>query len=221
VEDSKRTITEAEPRKCKSQLFLRAVARVLFLSLAFLLFQCFVYCSDVSAQTDRRSTVNRERIPQEYQRVAQSVPRDGRELLREAFGNDFGNTSKKSSETLVVFFFLILLFLFVGGLVYYDTVYLKNRGNLENPWVVFRELCKAHQLNRNDKVFLQRAADVLDLDDPLPLFIEPKYLLSLLDNKDFQTDRIEALKLLHQFFDFEPPDRMSGIISAVNKKTIM
>ncbi|GHT25417.1 hypothetical protein FACS18942_00170 [Planctomycetales bacterium] len=142
---------------------------------------------------------------------------DRGQLLKEAFKREFGAGPKKSYDTFIIFFSLILLFLFLGGLIYYETIFIKQRGDLENPWVVFKELCKAHQLNRSDRLVLQRAADELDLDDPLPLFIEPRFLKSLLENKDFQTDRLTVLKLLHQFFGIEPPDRQSSIISSIKK----
>ena len=208
MENSKRITRELFNSICKG---LKSCAIVLFLSVAGMFISCFVYFPDLAAQTDQRQIVGRERVSL---RLAQSIPVTNNgilfaqsdinvEKLRGA-SEHFNSGSRRTSEAITIFLLLLLLCLLISGLIYYDAVYLKQQKNLENPWVVFKELCKAHQLRRREKLFLQRAADGLGLDDPLPLFIEPKFLMSLLENNDFKEDRMEVMKLLHMFFGIEP-----------------
>lgn len=160
-----------------------------------------VNVSKTFAQTQKRNVF-------EVDRTAPKRPRpkaddNTTQTLKQMMGRDFNSKMYGGNLYFFIVFFM-LLFAAVVGLVYYDTNYRQNRSNLENPWLVFQELCKAHQLTRTERKFLKQLAQILQLDDPLPLFIEPKYLVGALENKNCAADRSSIEYFLRKLFDINP-----------------
>jgi hypothetical protein len=56
----------------------------------------------------------------------------------------------------------------------------------DSPAALFVELCAAHQLTRMERHLIERVAEVADISDPLPVFMEPKYLTDAMENENFQ-----------------------------------
>lgn len=133
--------------------------------------------------------------------------------LRDAMGRDFGPNSLRTNFYFVIFFFFLAVV--VGSLVYYDIHYRQRfRSSFEDPGLLFHELCEAHELTRSEKRFLKNFADRLDLDDPLPLFVEPEHFSSALKNKHFDADRSTIAYFLEKLFDLEPKTPSESLSSS-------
>lgn len=123
-------------------------------------------------------------------------------ILREALGRDFGPNSFRTNLYYIVFF--MILAAVVGALIYYDVHYRRRfQSAYEDPDLLFKELCKAHELTRSERRFLRNFADRLDLDDPLPLFIEPNHFLAVMDDRDFTEFRPTIRYFLGKLFDLK------------------
>ena len=111
--------------------------------------------------------------------------------------------SGSGSSWIFLFFFVFLVALAIG-LVYFD-LHLRRRSKvgIDNPHYLLTELIRAHELTRVEKQFLTDFADESNLTDPLPLFIEPKYFLSALDDDRFQESHRMIEYLLKKLFDIE------------------
>ena len=56
-------------------------------------------------------------------------------------------------------------------------------------------------MTRSERRFLRVLADELDLDDPLPLFIEPSYFTTSLENEHLTAHRKTILYMLKKLYD--------------------
>jgi hypothetical protein len=115
---------------------------------------------------------------------------------------------------VIVVFLLALLIVFA----YVLRKFLQERylHSLEDPLSLFRELCTAHQLTWTEQQLLQDIAEEQKLSDPLPIFIEPQYMQSALNDEQFEKSRSSIETLLEKLFDSTEPE-MPGISS--NSKT--
>ena len=103
--------------------------------------------------------------------------------------------------------FFIFLIALAAGLIYFDIyVRQRNKADLDNPRFLFIELVRAHELNRTEKQFLTDFADESNLEDPLPLFIEPEYFLTALDDERFRESYRTIAYLLKKLFGIEHAD---------------
>lgn len=135
--------------------------------------------------------------------------------LREAFQQDFGPNSVQT------YFVFLGFFLILGGvvivLVRYDVKHRRRfRSAYEDPDFLFRELCAVHGLTKAERRFLRNLADDLELDDPLPLFIEPKHFLRATDAEKYQTHKSMLHYFLEKLFDFESEESDSSIVSGTH-----
>lgn len=167
----------------------------------------FQASSNVQAQTNKRNVFETKRS------ITPSRPRpkadeETTQALRQGMGKGFMTGFSDGNLYLYLGFFVIL-FTVIVGLVYYDANYRQHHSNLENPWIVFRELCKAHQLTWTEAKFLKKLAVELDLDDPLPLFIEPRYFVGALENKALESSKPTIQYLLKKFFGIKPGQETS------------
>ena len=109
--------------------------------------------------------------------------------------------SSRQGAWLFLTFFGFLLILAVG-LVFAD-LFLRRRSKtgIDNPRYLFTELARAHELTRIERQFLTDFADESNLEDPLPLFVEPKYFLSALDDDRFRTSHGMIESMLRKLFN--------------------
>jgi len=122
----------------------------------------------------------------------------------EGISESFRETSQGTWVFLVFFLFLIVL---TVGLVYFDVHFRqRKKAGIDNPHYLFTELVRVHELNRIEKRFLTDFADESNLDDPLPLFIEPEYFRSALDDDRFRESHRMISYLLKKLFDIEHED---------------
>ena len=112
-------------------------------------------------------------------------------------------TSGSGSPWIFLVFFIFLVALAIG-LVYLD-IHLRRQGKpaIDNPRYLFTELVRVHELTRVEKQFLENFADESELEDPLPLFVEPEYFLSALDDNRFRKSYEMIASLLKKLFDIE------------------
>lgn len=90
----------------------------------------------------------------------------------------------ESGSYLYYVIFLIFLGGLIGVLAYYDFNRRKSeKSGFDNSPHLFRELCAAHHLTAVERRFLRDFAEDNDLEDPLPLFIEPRYFYDALDER--------------------------------------
>ncbi|MDR1485225.1 MAG: hypothetical protein LBT09_10435 [Planctomycetaceae bacterium] len=71
----------------------------------------------------------------------------------------------------------------------------------DSPAALFVELCAAHQLTRMERNLLERVAESADMNDPLPVFMEPKYLQEAIDNRKFKDLQQMIEYLLTKLFE--------------------
>lgn len=158
---------------------------------------------NASAQSERRRVFD-------VDRSAPSKPRPAADTevarnLRESLGRDFGPTSLRTNLVYVAFF--LVLFVIVAGLIYYDMKYRQRLQKAhDDPDMLFRELCIAHELTKAEKRFLRDFAGENGLKNPLSLFIEPKYFEQALERDDFASAQSTIEYLLEKLFDLTPED---------------
>lgn len=124
--------------------------------------------------------------------------------LNEGLARGFNPSSKISTLPYFIVTFLVLGVL-VAVLVYADRKYRQyQKEGYENPNLLFRELCGAHQLTKLERSLLRDIARELDLEDALPLFIDPKYFFQALEEPEFADSRRAIKYLLGKLFDLRP-----------------
>ena len=134
-----------------------------------------------------------------------------------------------SGPSWVFLVFFICLAALAIGLVYFD-IYIRrqDRTGIDNPLYLFTELVRVHELTRVEKQFLEDFADESNLVDPLPLFVEPEYFLSALDDDRFQESYEMIAYLLKKLFGIErgvprsstkPRERSSSGLTTIIRPT--
>jgi hypothetical protein len=71
----------------------------------------------------------------------------------------------------------------------------------DSPAALFVELCAAHQLTRMERSLIERVAEAADVSDPLPIFIEPRYLQDATENSKFKEVKQIIEYLLTKLFE--------------------
>ena len=135
------------------------------------------------------------------------TPSERRELLnsfRQGFNAGSQKTGTKSISLYVGIFILVAV---TGGLIAWS-FYRRHQSKtaVDSPRYLFTELARVHELTWVERQFLLNFADESDLEDPLPLFIEPQYFLSALDNDRYQESHRTIAYLLKKLFDIERGD---------------
>ncbi len=134
---------------------------------------------------------------------SESSPPNADEAIRQRFSEISENFGSNFSVVYYIAFFVFLAAV-VGILVYYDLmVRRKNGPDYDNPRVLFRELCATHRFTAAEKRFLKNLAEDLDLEDPLPLFIEPSYFVQALEDARFDASGQMLRYLLGKLFDIK------------------
>ncbi|MDR0871819.1 MAG: hypothetical protein LBN39_13635 [Planctomycetaceae bacterium] len=124
-------------------------------------------------------------------------------MMSEEFSPTFGDTR----TYLLVFGFLLIVALFIIAVYNIDARYRDMfKPGYENPPALFREVCAAHQLTLSERHFLKRFAEEADLDNPLPLFIEPQHFLSALQDARFDASKEMLWYFLVKLFDIHRND---------------
>ncbi|MDR2762281.1 MAG: hypothetical protein LBB88_06720 [Planctomycetaceae bacterium] len=71
----------------------------------------------------------------------------------------------------------------------------------DSPSALFIELCAGHQLTRMERNLIEQVAKNADINDPLPIFIEPKYLINAINKQVFQNSQQAIEYLLAKLFE--------------------
>lgn len=74
--------------------------------------------------------------------------------------------------------------------------------NVDSPQKLFLELCRVHQLNKEQMTLLRRIVRELQLPHPASLFIDPGYLASAVQLEKFQGLNDDLRKLGEAFFGY-------------------
>ncbi len=131
----------------------------------------------------------------------------------QSFSNKFGKGSDRASNSTIIVAVVVVVASVVLSFWLYDR-YSRSRstkGGYTSIRGLFRDLCKAHELSRPQQVLLRKIAKELNLDDPLPLFIEPRYLLRALSDH-LVPDSSDAIRTIVEtiFSEDVAPDMPSG-----------
>ncbi len=134
------------------------------------------------------------------------------DFLRES-SKQFSSRSEGEGYGFFLGFFLFLLIL--GTALYWIDWFYRRRHlqGTDNPHYLFSELVRAHRLNRTEQRFLRNLAVDMDLPDPLPFFIEPKYFLAILDDDRYTHSRSMAESLLKTLFGIERKDGRTSSVA--------
>ncbi|MGL4595461.1 MAG: hypothetical protein ACRCUY_12110 [Thermoguttaceae bacterium] len=99
--------------------------------------------------------------------------------------NFFGGSHSTNSSPVGLIVFLLVIALFLIFIFFLDRNYRHSKNDaITNSNELFRELCRAHQLAMRERLLLVEIAEDASLENPLPLFVEPKYLLDTLQDFD-------------------------------------
>ena len=104
-----------------------------------------------------------------------------------------------------------LLLLIVAGAVIAFTIwlayqFLKQRKELASPVTVhgiYKKLCRIHNLTIIERYMLHKVRKQTGLDDPLPLFVEPKYFSQVLEDKNMSAYRLTIHKIMQKLFGYQ------------------
>ena len=101
--------------------------------------------------------------------------------------------------------FIAFIFALVVGVIGFN-IYVRRRlkAGIDNPRYLFIALVRAHELTWVERQFLADFADRSDLENPLPLFFEPKHFLAALDDDRFRESHQMIEYLLKKLFDIDP-----------------
>jgi len=81
-------------------------------------------------------------------------------------------------------FFLLLIagsvLIFVIWLAYQLFVQRKRNQSPDSAWGLYKKLCQVHNLSLKERFAIRKVCHWNELDDPLPLFVEPNYLKQVL-----------------------------------------
>jgi hypothetical protein len=108
------------------------------------------------------------------------------EKVNQTFESISDTFSAKSSAKDHQFgeFFLVLIagavLVFVIWLAYQFYAQRKQNLSPDSAWGLYEKLCQIHNLNQNERSVIRKVCRWNGLDDPLPLFVEPNYLKSVL-----------------------------------------
>ena len=132
-------------------------------------------------------------------------------------GEQFSNRSQWG-QTVGVLACILLLLVLAASLAVLDGYWRRrNKAIIDNPRYLFTELVRAHELTRIERQFLINFANEKNLEDPLPLFIEPQYFQSALDDDQFSESYPMIDYLLKKLFDIE--DGRFGLDGKVAERT--
>jgi len=93
----------------------------------------------------------------------------------QSMGNRFrGRSAEFNSDDLVTGLILVAAVALAVFILARLRARQEKRGTYNNPWALFRELCKAHQLDRASCRLLRELARSQRLDQPARLFLEPE-----------------------------------------------
>lgn len=129
-----------------------------------------------------------------------------REKLKQSLVKEFGSPASGNVYYYIVFFAILLVLVLI--LVRFNALDEFFKQSVSNsPWYLYRELCTAHQLTRAEKRFLREMAEELDLDDPLPLFIEPEYFKKAYEMEFFAPSHSTLRYLAKKLLGLKLPDQ--------------
>ncbi|MDR1923834.1 MAG: hypothetical protein LBQ66_05630, partial [Planctomycetaceae bacterium] len=110
---------------------------------------------------------------------------------------------ENDSETLFAYLATIigLIALIVIAVLFERYMRYRMDTTADSPAALFMELCLAHRLTRMERNLIERVAEASDIDNPLPVFLDPQYLAKSSNDNKFITSRQNIEYLLGKLFD--------------------
>ncbi len=146
------------------------------------------------------------------------------QTLSQSFQREFQSGSRYSYLQYALFF--LFLAVLIGVLLFFDFQGKKrNKSDYDDPNRLFRELSSAHRLTAAERKFLYNFAEDLDLEGPLPLFIEPNYFYHALGDTRFERSEQMLRYFLLKLFDIKQKQDMgthfSSLVDQHSETTIL
>jgi hypothetical protein len=113
--------------------------------------------------------------------------------------------------TITVFASLLIIWVIYQICSYFQKI------DADNPWSLYKQLCKVHHLNFIEKRVIHKLLQENQLNDPLPIFVEPEYLKKAIDDDSLKNDRMVVQILLDKLF--QPEIRQQANRSTDNDKS--
>lgn len=106
-------------------------------------------------------------------------------IAEEAFRGKFGNRASRPSNSLIIIIAGSVLIFLVLALFLGDRYFrrFKIKDGYYNRNSLFREICHAHHFTKHEQKVLWDIAKMLRLENPLDLFVEPKYLEQIVSKR--------------------------------------
>ncbi|MDR1479677.1 MAG: hypothetical protein LBJ00_12150 [Planctomycetaceae bacterium] len=164
-----------------------------------------LFCVSCSRQSDSGGSgvnifrPNSSRIEQ-YNRPAKGTQRPEINSMSQSMKN---MKYENDNETLFGYLAAVIGFiaLIVLGVLFERYLVYRMKVTADSPAALFVELCSAHQLTRMERNLVERVAEAADINDPLPIFVEPQYLLDAIENVNFRNYRQMIEYLLTKLFE--------------------
>lgn len=138
-------------------------------------------------------------LPKEQPQVRDVNAAERLNALRSAFSGE--RTGSPIARFLLTF---VLVSAITAGVTYwYVTHYVQERqkrDSYDDPQELFRELCRVHEIRREESQLLRRMADELELETVLLLFVEPSYYETALNDPRFHADSSLLYRLRSRLF---------------------
>ena len=135
--------------------------------------------------------------------VQRTIRGDKIEQLSQSLREDFNPETKETRKAFLYFgICFTCIAIIVAGLVYWQILRRKQQEReLNDPLYLLQELNYVHQLSEQDRRFMLELSERNVLSTPLPLFVEPKFLLDAWEDDTYTSSRTTLRRLLHQLFE--------------------
>ena len=142
-----------------------------------------------------------------------------RDDAKQIFESISDSLSAKSSKDHQFGEFFLLLFagavlIFITWLAYQFYVQRKQSVSPDSAWALYKKLCQVHNLSLKERSVIRKVRRWNELEDPLPLFIEPNYFKQILADEKMIRFHLVVQELLKKLFS--PEQEMSQELPEVN-----
>lgn len=208
--------------------FRRSVSYFSKMVCIFVFVVCFATLDSLAQSQPGRNVFERKKSDAPSQPGSGKRIDDATRQRMRQLGQEFSSSTPRHQNNYYFAIFFVFLFAVTGGLIYFDYRYRQRmRHGFDDAWALFRELCREHGMTRTERHFLKLVADELELDDPLPLFIEPQHLMKALENEHLAEHRKTTRYMLRKLFEIrleQEPFRdgeSSGTQSSIDATTVI
>jgi hypothetical protein len=143
--------------------------------------------------------------------------------MTQSFQKELNPDQESIARTFIFYGVLFVsLAIIISGIIYWKMRWQKLKAReTDDPMVLVQELIDAHRLSTDEKKVMQTVTAEESLPTSLPLFVEPKFLLTAIDKSTFRESRPVLRSLLTKLFDIEIESDGNTTIMAPGESSIM